>query len=222
VIPVIQLVSYPGSGAPGSFDRIVSELADEDVRVGVVTMSAQDSIGRSEEVLPPLSSGAAVNVIAGNDRVIAVEEQGEAPSLDQVHLRFFNNVDVVLHRGFVDPDLPEIMFHGSDSNESDLGKGKNIFATVGFESGFRNDLPSFEEDDPGALARFIIRTFHIRRRREKRKNSRASLLVNGKNVGMQKFVENLIVSVMAGFIKALKHTGDAKEVELFFKFPEEE
>lgn len=221
MIPVIQLVSYPGSGAPESFDRIVAELAAGDVRIGVVEMNAPDSSYRPGRDVPA-SPGAVVNVMVEKDRLIAIEQHKAAPSLDQVHLRFFGNVDVVLHRGFAGSALPEIAFFNPDSESNDLPGRDHLFATVGFEPGFRSDLPCFEADDPGALADFIFKTFHIRRRKERREDARASLLVNGKAVGMQKFVENLIVSVMGGVVKSLKHTDDAREVELYFRFPEDE
>ena len=217
MIPVVQLVEYPGMKCPAMLDQLTTALSQSGVRVGV----AGAILGSDESRLDgsfPQNAGAAVKT--GSGKLLFMEKVDEKPTTDEILLRFFNNVDIVLYRGDAGEGFPEIAV--AESCETpEPPPDRQVFALAGYPGSVFPNLPHFSPDDAAGMSAFVSKTFHVRTRKRKKEISRASLLINGKTVGMQKFIEDVFLSVVGGLVKVLKHTEKASEIELRLKLPKD-
>jgi hypothetical protein len=164
-----------------------------------------------------LSEEAETEVLLGANSIITIEKRNPSEKFREVYPRYFRNADIVLYAGSIDDEVPEIAFIHDDIPSSERMARKKIFALVGHSTVMETNLPVIEPDKPKAVGDFIIDTFHLEQKKRRKDESNALLLVDGNNVGMKPFVEDLVVSVMRGIVNNLKNTAGGKDVEFRFR-----
>jgi molybdopterin-guanine dinucleotide biosynthesis adapter protein len=130
-------------------------------------------------------------------------------SLDQIEQSFFFDQDIILTEGFKKGDKPKIavLTNGQEEQLLQAIEGR-LLATVG-DNPFRPDIPHFKPDDPQGLVNFLEGRFLKDRNRPS-----VRVILDGKNIPMKDFVQDIIRSAIMGLLTPLKGFFDARRVEI--------
>lgn len=129
--------------------------------------------------------------------------------LDRLEQSFFSDRDIVLTEGFKKGGKPKIAVL-TKGKEDQLIKeiDGSILATVG-ESPVRTDVPHFQPEDAQGLVDIIVDRFLKDRNRPS-----IRVIMDGKNIPMNHFVQEMVQSSILGLLSPLKGFKESQHIEV--------
>ncbi len=208
---IITFIGWHDSGKTTLVSKVVTHLKEFGYNVAVIKSSNETGIlfdTPGTDTYKHREAGADSILFVAPDQMVLQTKNSDL-SLPTLAHRYFPDVDIVIGEGFKDarrvskievvrnPDqvLREEV-HGVIAIATDLDiEGKQVFR-----------LDQSEE-----IASFIRRRFL---KEGEKRTDKVSLLVNGNKIPLKKFVQDALGGTVSGFIRSLKFTDDASEIEL--------
>lgn len=209
--PVIAFVGKPDCGKTTLLEKLIPELVRRGLKVGTIKHHVHafemDREGkdtwrhkRAGAHVVALSSPTGLGVIRDNDHDQAVPEL-----LD----RYFYDVDLVLAEGYKHTDLPKIEVFRSAVYDAPLPDRDQTWLALVSDLRPDGDLPWFGLDEIVPLADFMVeRLLKIATR------PRTTLLVDGRPVALNNFVEQFLARTIDGMTSSLKGCDRAGEITI--------
>ena len=210
---IISIAGYSKSGKTTLLEKIIPILTGKGYSVGVIKHSGHafslDQPEKDSQRLERAGADGVVLVGPGQIGFLGKIDESEALALDRIEQSFFPDQDILLTEGFKKGSKPKIavLTEGKEEQLFQEIEG-SIVATVG-ERPFRADLPHFKPDDPEGLVQLLEERFL----KDRRKSS-IRVILDGKNIPMNAFVQEIVRSGILGILSPLKGFGDSQRVEV--------
>ncbi len=211
--PIVSFIGWHNSGKTTVVRNLVKVLRAEGCRVGIMKSTKHTGLQidkpGSDTFLYRQDDTEYVALVAP-DQTVLFQATDRHEDLEHLAFRLFPDVDIVIAEGFKNaPGVPKIEVARREVSR-DLLKDR-VSEVIAVVSDFEvPGIENFAIDDSKSLAAFVKRRFL------ERDSSMpiASLFVNGRPVPLTYFVQNCLTHTIFGFIKALRSTDGAEEVEL--------
>jgi molybdopterin-guanine dinucleotide biosynthesis adapter protein len=157
-VSTLVVTGYAGSGKTTLIERLVVDLGQRGLRVGVVKHHRhpgvlQDGAKDSERYA---AAGAAAVALMGPAHTSVVWPAAAAPSLDE--LAALMPADLVLAEGFKGTAGPRLIVYGErPESVAELSEGRSVVAVVGEGGPVAIACPQYRRDDVGAIADCVVR-----------------------------------------------------------------
>ena len=202
----IQVVGSKDTGKTSLLEGITRELTGRGRSVAYIkhthvepTLEADDT-----DTARMRAAGAAVTALTGDDYTIAYRSAGRG--VEELSFRVAVPGDIVLAEGFKNTPGKKIAIAGGDLDISSLD---GVVAVVGSApDGFKG--PSFTTDQTSELCDLIEKLTA----QPSDQTWATRLLVNGKEVPLNPFVQDVMASALDGMKDVLKNVGEAETLEL--------
>lgn len=210
---IISIAGYSKSGKTTLLEKIIPILTGKGYSVGVIKHSGHafslDQPEKDSQRLERAGADGVVLVGPGQIGFLGKMDEAEALALDRIEQSFFPDQDILLTEGFKKGSKPKIavLTKGKEEQLFQEIEG-SIVATVG-ERPFRADLPHFKPDDPEGLVQLLEERFL----KDRRKPS-IRVILDGKNIPMNDFVQEIVRSGILGILSPLKGFKDSQRVEV--------
>ena len=210
---IISIAGYSKSGKTTLLEKIIPILTGKGYSVGVIKHSGHafslDQPEKDSQRLERAGADGVVLVGPGQIGFLGKIDESEALALDRIEQSFFPDQDILLTEGFKKGSKPKIavLTKGKEEQLFQEIEG-SIVATVG-ERPFRADLPHFKPDDPEGLVQLLEERFL----KDRRKPS-IRVILDGKNIPMNAFVQEIVRSGILGILSPLKGFRDSQRVEV--------
>lgn len=210
---ILSVVGYSKSGKTTLLEKIIPILTGKGYSVGVIKHTGHDfSLDQPGKDTHRLRlSGAAGVALVGSGQIGFFGKMNEAETLmaDRLEQSFFSDRDIILTEGFKKGDKPKIAVL-TKGKEEQLFKDLegSIVATVG-DIPVRKDVPHFKPDNPEGLVELLEQRFL----KGQRKPS-IRVILDGKNIPMNHFVQEIVRSGILGILSSLKGFRDSQKVEV--------
>ena len=206
---VIGVAGWKDSGKTLIVERLVASLRSRGLVVGTVKhvhepLSLQPA---AKDSARHLDAGAEAAVALGGGLVLLGQHTGE--DLETVVSRFLSLSDAVVVEGFKHGEIPKIVaLSGSDDI---LEETENVVALI-YRERKPDSHPAYTVDEIENLVDFLFENEIL-----KPPERRATLLVNGKPVPVNEFVQASLAGVVRGFITALHDIEQPSTIQLTVK-----
>ena len=121
-IPVISFVGSSGSGKTTFLEQIIPVFIDKGYRIGAIKHDAHkfeiDKPGKDSYRLK--QAGAEIVCISSAEKLALIQSCDNEYSVEELILKFFGNVDLVLTEGYKKSDLPKFEIYRSANNKPPL------------------------------------------------------------------------------------------------------
>ena len=211
---IITFIGWHDSGKTTLATQVVAHLKTFGYTVGVIKSSNDtgvvfDSPGTDTD--KHRQAGADSILFVAPDQMVLQMPHSEL-SLTALAHRYFADADIVIGEGFKGARrVPKIEVV---RNESQMLRNEvHGVIAVATDLDIAGDSV-FRLDEAREIAAFIRKRFL---REGKKSAERVSLLVNGNKIPLKDFVQEAMGGTVAGFIRSLKCTDDASEIELRIK-----
>lgn len=215
---IVSFIGYHDSGKTTLASQVVSHLKGFGYRVGVIKSSNDSGVSfdtPDTDTYKHRQAGADPVLFVAPDQLV-LQAGATDLSLYTLAHRYCPDVDIVIGEGFKQArKVAKIeVRRNPDQNLKNEVHGVIAVATDFDVSG---DY-IFRLNESEEIARFIEKRFLIEKRRGPEK---VSLLIDGKKIPLKEFVQEALEGTVHGFVKSLKLTKEAQEIELRIKLQDE-
>ena len=210
---IISIVGYSNSGKTRLLEKMIPILKDKGYTIGIIKHTGHDfsldQAGKDTYKFKMAGADGVVLVGSGQIMYLGNIEEAEALNLNRIEQTFFSDRDIVLTEGFKKGDKPKIAVLTRGQEEQLLKEVEgSIIATVG-EIPFQSDLPYFKADDPEGLVQMLEDRFL-----KKRNKPSIRVILDGKNIPLNHFVQDMTRSGIVGMLSPLKGFKESQNIEI--------
>jgi molybdopterin-guanine dinucleotide biosynthesis protein B len=214
----ISVVGYSNSGKTALLEKVVPIFKTKGYSVGVIKHAGHgfslDQPGKDSQKIREAGAEGLALVGAGQIGYLGTTDETDPLFLDRIEQALFFDKDIVLTEGFKKSDKPKVVVLTPGKEEQLLAEiGGAVVATVGGKSA-RTDVPHFSPDDPEGLVRLIEDRFL-----KDRKRPSIRVILDGKNIPMNHFVQEIVRGGILGLLSPLKGYQDSRQVEIKITLP---
>jgi molybdopterin-guanine dinucleotide biosynthesis protein B len=218
---IISIVGYSNSGKTRLLEKMIPILKAKGYSLGVIKKTGEefllDQPGKDTYKFGQAGADGVVLSGAGHIAFFGQMDDSENSILDRIEQSFFSEQDIILTEGFKKENKPKIAVLTKGKEEKLFQEiAGSIVATVG-EKPVRADLPHFRPDDPEGLVRILEDRFL-----KDRKKAPIRVILDGKDILMNHFVQEIVTSGIMGMLSPLKGFKDSRKVEIKINFQEKE
>ena len=212
--PIISIIGKSGSVKTTLLEMVISELTRRGYSVGILKHDAHgfEIDHEGKDSWRHKQAGASVVALASPEKFAVIKDTSSEWPPERIIASYFTDVDVILTEGFKKSGFPKIeVVRKANSSRPVSSKDKNLIA---FASDFRvsRRLPVYDINDFKGVADLIEKQII-----KKHLEPGISLIVDGQQVELKPFIENLLRDGVSGMIKSLKGCDKAKEIEIRIK-----
>ena len=206
---VIGVMGWKDSGKTLVVEHLVKSLMHRGFRVGTVkhvheALSLQPA---AKDSVKHLDAGAEIALALGEGLMVIGKRAGE--DLETAVSRYLSLCDIIVVEGFKHAEIPKVaVVSGSDDI---LGETENVVAVV-YREARPEAYPAYTADEIEALVTFLFEKEIL-----KPPDRETSLIVNGKPVPVNEFVQTSLAGVIRGFITALHDIEYPSTIEVRIK-----
>ena len=211
VPPVVSIIGKPDCGKTTLLEKLIPELANQGYRVGTMKHHVHefemDKPGK--DTWKHNQAGARVVALSAPSGLGVIRDTEYDSPIEELVQRYVYDVDIVFTEGYKQEAMPKIEVYRSNIAPEPLPGRNATWSAMVSETKVADDLPHFQPDKIPAIAAFIINTF-IKSKRQ----AKATLLVNGKTIPLNGFVQKFIRKSILGMISSLKGCDKAKQITI--------
>ena len=215
--PVVCIIGEQDSGKTTLIEKLIGEFVRRGYRVSTVKHTAHSfELDREgSDSYRHTKAGADKIALSHLTQFAMIEKRMAERGLDDIVHLLEPDTDIILAEGYKGlKDYPKIKLI-KDSKEI-VSKEENLIATVGSGHPIKEDIPDFDINDPRAIVDFLEEKVMKERIEEEGANS-VQLKVNGKDVRIKKFVQDILARGILGMISTLRGTEKPKEIDIKIK-----
>lgn len=206
---LIGVVGWKNSGKTAVVESLVKHLRTRGYRVGTAKHAPGDVALQpvTKDSARHLDAGADVTAVIGDLMVVFGKTQDDG--LETVATRYLSLCDVIVAEGFKHAHIPKVavIAEGDDI----LKQTENIAAVV-----CRGDKPEgyrcFKPDETAALVDYLFEKDIL-----KPTGGSTTLIVNGKAIPINAFVQTSLAGILRGFLTALHDIDPPNDIQLIIK-----
>jgi molybdopterin-guanine dinucleotide biosynthesis protein MobB len=216
---IISIVGYSNSGKTRLLEKMIPILKAKGYTVGMIKHSGHDfpldQPGKDTYKFKQAGADGVVLIGSGQIGFLGKIDETDALTLNRIEQTFFSDRDIVLTEGFKKGDKPKIAVLTKGQEEQLLGEIEgSIVATVG-EMPIRPDLPHFNSDDSEGLVQMLEDRFL-----KDRIKPSIRVILDGKNIPLNHFVQDIARSGIIGILSPLKGFRKSQNIEIKIHLPE--
>jgi molybdopterin-guanine dinucleotide biosynthesis protein B len=206
---VIGVAGWKDTGKTILMERLVGALTHRGFSVGTVkhVHEAPALQPAAKDSARHLDAGAEIALALGDQILVLAKHAGE--DLETAAARFLSLCDVVLVEGFKHAGFPKIVV--VPEGEEVPGDFDNVVAAV-YRDRKPEGYPAYTVDETEDLLDLLLE-----RRILELPGRGSALLVNGKSVPMNEFVQTSLAGIVRGFISALHDVEPPATIQLSIK-----
>ena len=205
---IIGVVGWKGAGKTQVVEHVVRALDARGYVVGTVKHVHDVLLAEpAKDSARHLDAGAARTVAAGGGLSVVLSREDR--DLEQVAAQYLALCDCVVVEGFKRTAIPKIVVL---SEGSGLPDGIESIVAIVYRGDRPDGYPAYTIDQTDDLCEFLLKEGIL-----EEPGKRATLLVNGRPVRMNKFVQSSLTGVIQGFLASLRDVEDPSTVELTIK-----
>jgi molybdopterin-guanine dinucleotide biosynthesis adapter protein len=218
---IISIVGYSNSGKTRLLEKMIPSLKAKMYSVGVIKHTGHDfpleQPGKDTYKFGQAGADGVVLVGSGQIGFLGKMDETDALILNRIEQSFFSDRDIILTEGFKKGDKPKIAVLTEGQEEQLLKEIEgNIVATVG-EVQVRSDLPHFKPEDFEGLVQMVIDRFL-----KNRNKPTIRVILDGKNMPLNNFVQDIARSGIVGMLSPLKGFKEFQDIEIKIHLPEKD
>jgi len=214
MIPIICVVGYHESGKTTFIEALIPELKCRGYKVGTIKHDVHgfDIDREGKDTWRHRRSGSTVVALSSPSRLTIIRElKGEMP-IDELTMRFFWDVDIVLAEGFKKLHYPKIEVFRKEISEEPLATSLENLVAVISDDPIKVEVPVFSFRDVNLVADMIEQRYLATR-----KSSSVTVLFDGKKVPMNDFVTKIVEKTVEGLCSTLRGWSDPVEITISIK-----
>ncbi len=217
---VVCVVGSSSAGKTTLIERLLRELSGRNYRVAVVKHCPRgfDLDVEGKDSWRFTQAGASGVFLTSPGRVGLIEDMEQVPGLRSIAEHYFPSFDIVFGEGFSEEkEVAKIVVLRKGISDYVQSPQDNILALISdFE--IKADKPVFKPDDVSGIADFIEQLLV----QESGAESSVTLIINGKPVPLNAFVQSVIKKVIIGIVDTLKKEDEKlKQIDVIIK-PEDD
>ncbi|NOX25494.1 MAG: molybdopterin-guanine dinucleotide biosynthesis protein B [Deltaproteobacteria bacterium] len=209
---IVTFIGWHDSGKTTLVSQVVRHLKETGYQVAVIKSSEETSIAfdtPGTDSYKHRQAGADSVLFVAPDQMVMMTENRQEPLTTLAH-RYFADVDIVIGEGFKTASGVAKIEVARDPKQKLRESEKGVIAVA-------TDLPIeydclFDINDSRVIADFIKN--HFLADAAPRGPKKTMLWVNGCSVPLKSFVQDALSKTVAGFVKSLNGTEDAREIEV--------
>jgi molybdopterin-guanine dinucleotide biosynthesis adapter protein len=211
---IVSFIGWHDSGKTSLATQVVSHLKAFGYRVAVIKSSNEtgvlfDTPGTDTD--KHRQAGADEILFVAPDKMV-LQTKSSGLSLTTLAHRYFPDADIVIGEGFKGARRVSKIEVVRDPNQMLRDEVHGVIA-VATDLDIASDYV-FRLDQAQEIAAFIRKRFL---KDGEKAMDMVSLLVNGNKVPLKGFVQDALAGTVSGFVKSLKFSNDATEIELRIK-----
>ncbi len=212
---IVTFIGWHDSGKTTLASQVVSHLKEMGYQVAVIKSSEETKIAfdtPGTDSYKHRQAGADSVLFVAPDQMVLMTENRQTPLTTLAH-RYFADVDIVIGEGFKTAQQVAKIEVVRDPKQQLRDRVDGVIAVA-------TNLPIdhdclFDINDTNSIADFIKQRFLTDAAPKSPK--KAVLWVNGRPIPLKPFVQDAISETIAGFVKSLNGTENAKEIEIKIK-----
>ncbi|MBI5556434.1 MAG: molybdopterin-guanine dinucleotide biosynthesis protein B [Deltaproteobacteria bacterium] len=211
---IVTFIGWHNSGKTTLATQVVKHLKADGYRVAVIKSSKETGIvfdAPGTDTDKYRQAGADGILFVAPDQMALMTQNDHLP-LATLARRYFPDVDIVIGEGFKTASHVAKIEVVRDSGQFLLGKVEGIIA-VATDQDIACDR-IFALDESREIASFIKERFLLNTGKN---TDKTVLLVNGHMIPLEEFAQEALAGTVAGFVKTLSLTEDARDIELRIK-----
>ena len=216
MLPIVSIVGKSDSGKTYLMERLVPQLTSRGYRIATVKHDVHGfEIDREgKDSWRHKQAGAASVVLSSPEKIAVIKDLEQELTLDEIRLRWISDVDLILTEAYKRSRFHKIEASIFNAEEKLLCTQEDRLIAVVSNKSLSVDVPVFSEEEVNQLADLLEEKFL----REKKK-PRVQVLVRGKPMALNPFVQDLLWKMLQAFLSSLKGWDSAGDIEVRV-FPE--
>lgn len=212
MVPAIAIVGESGSGKTDLVKRLIVEFKKRGKRIAVVKHCHEkiklDKEGTDSWLFS--EAGSDITVASSSNGIASVRKVDTDTSIAEI-LRFIGgSVDLVIFEGYKKGKIPKIEVHREETNK-DLACPVQVLSAVATDSKLDIDIPQLPLNDASKIADFIEDNLLTDSEND------TLLFVNGQQIFIKSFVQDIISEGIVAMIKTLKGADDINNLDISIK-----
>ncbi|MFH0872086.1 MAG: molybdopterin-guanine dinucleotide biosynthesis protein B [bacterium] len=211
MIPIISIVGRSGSGKTTLLEALIPLLRARGYRVGTVKHGSHgfhlDQEGKDS--WRHAQAGAEVAAVSTPEGLGIFQRLGREKSLEELMNSYLSDMDLILAEGYKSEARPKVEVHRSQIGGGLLTSKQEGLLAVVSDVPLAVEVPLFPLDDSKPLADFLEEKFLSRREREQ-----VQLLIDGRRIPLNPFVQDLFRSMLPAMVAPLKGIGPFSRLSL--------
>jgi molybdopterin-guanine dinucleotide biosynthesis protein B len=208
---IVALVGKPDSGKTTLLESLIPELNRRGYRIGTVKhhvhQFAMDRPGK--DTWRHKQAGARTVALSSPTGLGIIRDVGHDHAIEELLDRYYYDVDLVIAEGYKSTPLPKIELYRSAAHESPLAGRDETWVAMISDTPLAVDLPCLDPADVAGIADFLVSNFITRSQ-----VAVTTLLVDGRPIPLNSFVESFISKAVQGMTTSLKGCENAKEITI--------
>lgn len=201
MIPIVTVVGRSDSGKTFVIERLIPILTRRGFRVATVKHDVHGfEVDREgKDSWRHKQAGAATVVLSSGEKIAVIQDVARERSLEEIRVRYADDVDLILAEGYKRSRLPKVEVSLFNPEPALLcGPGDPLVAVVSGRD-LAVDVPVFRQEEMDGLADLLEERF-LRKRRP----VVADVLVGGRAVPLNAFMQEILWKTVRGFLSSLK------------------
>ncbi|MDF1577177.1 MAG: molybdopterin-guanine dinucleotide biosynthesis protein B [Desulfobulbales bacterium] len=208
---IVALVGRPDSGKTTLLEKLIPELNRRGYRIGTVKHHVHrfEMDREGKDTWRHKQAGAHVVALSSPTGLGVIREVARDQAIEELLDRYYYDVDLVIAEGYKSSALPKIEIFRSEVHKTPLENRDQTWIAMVSDTETASDLPHLALTDIPAIADFLVDNFIAAPVRPT-----TTLLVDGKPVALNGFVESFLARTVAGMTASLKGCRNAGEITI--------
>jgi len=212
MVPIIAIVGKSGAGKTLIMEKLITEFKARGYCVGAVKHSHQavelDAPGKDTWRFSQAGSDAVV--VSSPSRITIFKNLNREPSLEQTVLLLGDSYDIILAEGFKTTRTPKIEVCPTDKTEDMVCSESDLRAVIS-DGRLSVKIPVFGRGEIVKVADFIEHEIMAAM------PSDMSVMINGRNLPLKRFVKDIMASSILAMLGTLKTVGIIKTASIHIR-----
>ncbi|MBI4639895.1 MAG: molybdopterin-guanine dinucleotide biosynthesis protein B [Candidatus Tectomicrobia bacterium] len=202
MVPIVSIVGLSGSGKTTLMERLIPELKRRSYRIGTIKHDAHrfeiDHPGK--DTWRHAQAGADAVAISSSEKIALIKRVSAEPSLRELEVMGFLDVDLILTEGYKRGKEPkiEVVPPGISSPQLICSGEDNLIAVVSDEAR-SGSLPWFARGEIEKIADFLEKRYL-----KPREPQEIQLIVSGREIPLNTFLQGFFINTIRGMLVSLK------------------
>ena len=209
MVPAVCIVGKSKAGKTTIIEQLILEFKRRGYKIAVVKHASEmldiDTPGKDSWKFAQVGSDAIL--VSSAIKLAFIKNTDHDSSIDEILRIIGGGFDLVLMEGFKKGKAPKIEVHRKELGD-DLACPVQVLSAVVSDEPLEIDVPQFSPEDTNGIADFIEESF------VSRTESDIALFVNGEQMSVNTFVEEIIAKSILAAVSTLKGVGKIKSLDI--------